>query len=266
MEIYIYKLLDPFSNEVRYVGKTTNLKRRLNAHINRSKNNTYHSARWIQSVLKQNGKPIIEVVEICTNESWEEREKYWISYYSQQYDLTNILDGGEGGATYGRLGKPWTDEQRENNRKSRLGVPVKHTKEGDYNRSKGRRRYLDNNKKKVMQISLEGDILRSWDSAVDAANELNLNHSNITKVCKGIRKKCGGYVWSYNGEDIPIYFRKEPSNTVKVSQLNNNGDMITEFSSVSLATQQTGISRTSISNCLTNRSKTAGGFKWVYNQ
>lgn len=81
--IYIYTLKDPISNEIRYVGKTTSIKTRLNAHITRSKNNKYHSARWVQSVLKKGLKPIIETIEECDETTWVEREKHWISFYRE---------------------------------------------------------------------------------------------------------------------------------------------------------------------------------------
>ena len=34
-------------------------------------------------------------MEKCNKKNWEEKEKYWISYYD---NLTNHTDGGEGGS------------------------------------------------------------------------------------------------------------------------------------------------------------------------
>ena len=110
--IYIYSLKDPETYQIRYIGKTTNINTRLKSHITRSRHNTYHSARWVQSVIKKGLRPIIELVEECTEENWVEREKYWIAYYREHFDLTNLLDGGEGGFLKSRKGSKWTDEQR----------------------------------------------------------------------------------------------------------------------------------------------------------
>lgn len=195
-EVFIYKLIDPITNKVRYVGKTNNLKRRLSAHIYKSKKLKHYCATWIKSLLKKSKKPIMEVIEKCEEDIWEEREKYWISFYGLE-NLTNITIGGEGSATYGRLGVPWTEEQRVNNRKARLGMKVNHTKQGKENRRKGLRKFFDRNKKEIFQYSLEDIFIKRWDSAVDAGIELGVNHSNITKVCKNQRNKCGGYKWKF---------------------------------------------------------------------
>ncbi len=39
--------------------------------------------------------------------------------------------------------------------------------------------------------------VRTFSSISEAARELKINSSNITMVCKGNRKKAGGYVWKY---------------------------------------------------------------------
>lgn len=100
MKIYIYGLYDPrtklTSDTIRYVGKTKmTLKERLQAHIDNAKKLTgkksYHSVYWINSLLKNNIKPEIFLIEECNDENWQDREKYWISYYP---NLTNYDEGG----------------------------------------------------------------------------------------------------------------------------------------------------------------------------
>jgi group I intron endonuclease len=261
--IYIYTLTDPITNEIRYVGKTNNLVRRLNAHIKRSKTNKYHSARWINSLIDKGFKPVISIIEECTEKNWEEREIYWIGYYRELFDLTNILGGGGHTATYGRLGKPWSEEQKINNRKARLGMSVNHTDEGKKNRANGIRKYCNENKKKVFQYSLDGEFIKEWDSAVDAGLELNITHSNITKVCKGEGKRAGKFIWSYELKEMTKYENKKPI-TKQILQIDVNDSIINEFESTTEASLITKISRTAIINCLSGNSKSSGGFKWKY--
>lgn len=52
--------------------------------------------------------------------------------------------------------------------------------------------------------------------------------------------------------------------TKKIIQLDNNGDFIKEWNSGIEVEMNLGINRKNISQCLTKRSKTAGGFKWEY--
>jgi len=181
---------------VRYVGKTTNVERRFSSHISRSKRSKHHAANWIRSLLNLSLKPIIEIVEICDNNNWEQREKYWISYYRQFYDLTNTTDGGEGGATYGRTGRPWSEQQRINNRKSRLGVSIRQSDKNG-KRKEARREYFNRTKKPVVQYSSDGVIIKELPSTVEAAKELGLINSNIIACCKSETKKAGGFRWKY---------------------------------------------------------------------
>lgn len=267
-KIYIYCLKDPETKEIRYVGKTTNINTRLKAHITRSKHNKYHSARWVQSILKRDLKPIIELIEECAEDNWVEREKYWISYYRELFDLTNILDGGEGGSTFGRLGKPWSEEQRKNNKKARLGVSVQHTDEGNKKRAEGVRRYYDKNKKPVLQYDLDGNFIKEWKSSVDAGKILGIPYSNINKVCKNKTLTSYGFMWRYKNGDIENkiekYVKPEGSSNKPIIQLTKKGDVVKEYKSLTEAYLETGIKRTNISNCLTGITKSAGGYKWVY--
>lgn len=44
--MYIYKLTDPRNNEVRYIGKTTNIKRRYKQHLYDKRKS--HKSSWMQ--------------------------------------------------------------------------------------------------------------------------------------------------------------------------------------------------------------------------
>lgn len=89
----IYALTD--DETVKYIGVTSReLSQRLYQHIweGKHKKGTY-KINWIKSLLNNNKKPSIKLIEECTKETWQEREKYWIKYYN---NLTNTLEGGCG--------------------------------------------------------------------------------------------------------------------------------------------------------------------------
>jgi hypothetical protein len=125
---YIYALCDPRNNRIRYVGKADNVKKRVQNHMCPSnlKRKNRHVCQWLSSLVKLGVRPDVKILEILESDSdWEQIEKKWISHFRNiGLDLTNITDGGEGGATYGRLNKPWTDQHRINYRKSRKGMKV----------------------------------------------------------------------------------------------------------------------------------------------
>lgn len=99
MTVYIYTLSDPITEEIRYVGKCLNVKKRLNEHIHNF--DKTHRSRWIQSVIKTGNKPIISVIEEIRESNdldWQESERFWINYLRfLGCDLCNLDSGGNGG-------------------------------------------------------------------------------------------------------------------------------------------------------------------------
>lgn len=112
--VYIYCLKHPENQEIRYIGKTTNIKRRLSQHIQDAKSHISNrrTINWICNLLKSNLKPIIEIIEVCNENNWQEREIYWISYYKERVDLCNHHEGG-----LGCLGRKLTQNEKEKIRK-----------------------------------------------------------------------------------------------------------------------------------------------------
>lgn len=92
--VYIYALIDPRTNEVRYIGKTTDPKGRLYEHTKKSDLAT-HKAHWINQLRAEGLRPRMEILEETTAAKWEKRERHWIAYgKAQGWRLTNIRAGG----------------------------------------------------------------------------------------------------------------------------------------------------------------------------
>lgn len=99
----IYILVDPVTDQIRYVGKTTTpLTRRLKGHIEKSRdrNNKWHAAQWIRSLTDEGLVPIIECVRDVEDQYINETEIFCIEEYKRLgCDLTNNTIGGDGGVT-----------------------------------------------------------------------------------------------------------------------------------------------------------------------
>jgi hypothetical protein len=96
--VKIYVLIDPRDNQYKYIGKTKNeLSKRLRGHIRTTKKYCKTKKEyWIKSLLDIGLKPHIILLEECEADNWEDREIYWIKYYSKIYNLTNSTEGGDG--------------------------------------------------------------------------------------------------------------------------------------------------------------------------
>lgn len=59
------------------------------------------------------------------------------------------------------------------------------------------KRIVKKHKKPVIQMSLAGDEIFGYFSAIDAENELSIAHQSISKCCKNKMATAGGYKWRY---------------------------------------------------------------------
>jgi len=100
MPTIIYKLADPETHEVRYVGKTCkSIKERLKCHIATARRKNHrHVCCWINSLTKAGLSPEASEIEtVPDDQDWVTRERFWISHYRDSGSrLTNHTDGGEG--------------------------------------------------------------------------------------------------------------------------------------------------------------------------
>ena len=55
----------------------------------------------------------------------------------------------------------------------------------------------EQNKKPVLQFSINGNFIKEYPSIRIAASDNNMNHNGIVKCCKGKLKTSGGYMWKY---------------------------------------------------------------------
>ncbi len=94
--VYIYALIDPVTDEIRYVGKSIRPMQRLQNHCN-EKARTWRT-NWIQSLIAAGRRPEVRVLEILDrDDDWKAAEIHWIaSLRDRGARLTNCTSGGDG--------------------------------------------------------------------------------------------------------------------------------------------------------------------------
>lgn len=181
--VYIYGLFDPrLPDNIRYIGKTYQLKIRIWTHIksasNKNEQKTYR-INWIKKLAKENIQPDFKILEECNMYNWEERESYWIAKLkSEGHKLTNATSGGDGcnnptpelrkklsdshKGNKSRLGIPHTEEMKKHFskiRKGRPGTEAEKQRMIEYNKSKGKGYTLSEEHKKKISKSGKGRII-----------------------------------------------------------------------------------------------------------
>lgn len=109
-EVVIYALCDPVTGERRYIGKANDLASRIRSHRWEAKSGKLHTHKdnWLRSL---SGDPRVEVLQVCTRETWAQAERQWIAVARRNGErLTNFADGGQ---TSPVEGKSHTKEAKE---------------------------------------------------------------------------------------------------------------------------------------------------------
>lgn len=97
---FIYALVDPTTEFVRYVGKANDPQLRLRRHLSKHElKPKSRKASWLKSLIAKGFEPKIILLEKIDSAQWQEAERRWISHYRaiEGYPtLTNGTSGGDG--------------------------------------------------------------------------------------------------------------------------------------------------------------------------
>lgn len=115
-------------------------------------------------------------------------------------------------------------------------------------------------KVQVEQWSNDGQtFIRRFDSIKEASEIVQVHRQCIYRVCRGSAKTAGGFCWRYTQQaNCPVRIKY-----TAVQQWELDGQtLLAEFDSIQEAADETGINRRDIGNCLRNKRRSTGGFKW----
>lgn len=138
---YIYALIDPRTQQCRYVGKTKNPKARMQQHANPKWGYGLYRKHWVESVLASGYKPEMVVLEDVEGEAWRESEQFWIA--NRKFMGASLVNGTIGGD--GTSGYSHTKEAKQK---------LSETKVGEKNPSYGKT-YSTEDRKRISE-SLKG--------------------------------------------------------------------------------------------------------------
>lgn len=98
--VFIYGLLCPIDEAIRYIGKSVMPEKRFIAHLSGARRQTYdhHTARWIRKLEADNLRPSLVILEeLADGADWRSAERGWITRAQKAgWPLTNSTAGGEG--------------------------------------------------------------------------------------------------------------------------------------------------------------------------
>ena len=229
-----------------------------------------------------------EVLEECTAEELDEKEKYWIKYYNtyigwENCQGYNMTIGGSGTRKIDPENiillwkQGYSIDEIINILDSSHTTIIKYLHQNNL-------AYVKINERKtliapchsVLQYSLSGDFIKCYETISDAVKSLTKDYpkayvSNICSACEQKTTTAYNYIWKYADDPTPISQLVEKAKQKihhrnrAVNQYDLQGNFLKSFSTMQEAQLSIGAkSISSITNACTGRSKTAGGYIWQY--
>ena len=265
-------------NNIRYIGKTSNILDRLSRHLSEYslKYDTYKN-NWIKSELLNNNKIIINVLyELNSDENWQEVEISYIEKYKQLgFALTNSTIGGDGIIVTSDI------LLKRNNTKNINYINRCEKYIVDYNIKKDSDKYtgerickschnviihtsiklskliaLINKSKNRNCLSCSLLNRGGWQQSDEAKNKISKSKKNLSQDTRDKLSKIN------KGKTISIETRKKVSKQIICIETG------IVYYSISEASRDMNIGRSSISQLLSGKCKTAHGytFKFLKNE
>jgi len=245
----IYTLSHPLKpNEIRYVGATSlAIERRKQFHISdaRNKKYTHHTSTWIRSLLKQGLEPIVEFVDVCNSEDWEEKEIFWINQFKTWgFRLTNTAPGGKGVRNCSSETKEKISKANKGREPWNKGVSM-----SDKSRIK-------------LSSSLKGKT--AWNKGLEMPRGKDSPSFGTKRTKEQLRKF--SEVQKNLSEEIKDKRIKaiKRANSKQIIQYNKDLFFLKEWNSAADVERELNISRSHIGDCCTGNRKSAGGFIWKH--
>ena len=226
-KIYIGQTTLPKGFSERYSGMGTGIEKVYNYYTCNKKRGAYCNEHLMHSIEKYGFDSFVvdEIYDIAeSKEDLDSKEIYYIEKFNCIKNGYNISEGGDS-FKFGYTGEKCS------------------------------------NSKRVYQLSIDGKLIRIWNSCTEASNELHIPASSISNVCNGkkIRKggaparTAGGYVWVFEkdydpNKDYSLKTKKKCGgrNIQEILLLSDDGGIIQEFESLHDASRVLGINVESV--------------------
>ncbi len=203
-----------------------------------------------------------------TKEEAEQKEIELIKYYKsncRKYGY-NIENGGHCNIMSEEtkekirkkaIGRKMSDDFKEKCRINNTGKKVSQKTKDKMSKSQ-----LGKHSIKTNQYDLDGNYIKTWNSAREAAKYYNIDEGNITQCCRKRSKSCNNFIWRYynDTEKVEKYFKKKC--TKKVICIDNN----VIYNSIKEASEKLDVSKNKISLICNNhkRYKSVKGLRFKF--
>ena len=224
-----------------YIGQSVNLQKRKCAFLRFG--DIYGGQKINRARKKYNNKRYwkYKVLEYCDIDDLDEREEYYISLYNTMRKGYNCESGGNENKivsdeskqkmSEAKKGNHLTEEQKRKMSEARKGEnnPMwgKHFTEEQKRKMSDKKKGLYDGAKHpraypIVQLTLDGEFIKEYGCAKEAANELGINRRGIGRCVSGKLTKSHGFKWMKATDYYANHTSKNPPLLNKNEGLNKN--------------------------------------------
>lgn len=239
-----------------YIGQSVDIYRRWNKHRWELKNNK-HKNQIIQNVynLYIETDPFeYAIVKETIPEELNRTEKEFVIEYHYKFPNKRCMNIADPEKCYTS-----NSETRQKISMAMTGKSLSEETKAKMSESRKGQKH-EWSRKKMVQLDLDGNLIKLWDSVKDAEVELGVRIHKKNKLC-------GGFQWqSYEEwlENPKGKVQHKHNITATVKQYDLQGNLLNEWNSPKEASEGTNTSPSALNACLNGKGKTAGGFLWSY--
>jgi group I intron endonuclease len=243
--IGIYKITNEINRKI-YIGQSVDYEKRKVSHKTKflqyckSPENHKSGCIFLYNSFKKYGFEnfTFELIEECLIDELNNREQYWMNFYSSYereygYNLCKIA-----GSSKGTIRNESTRLKNSESAKKRIGDknPFYGKTHSDYSKNEmskkrsGKKRKNISTEKwvehkiwemsyiKILQYDIWGNFIKEWNSLSEASNVTKIKKGRISESLTEHQPTAGGFIWKYFKEEYPLNI--EP-NISKISYIRN---------------------------------------------
>ena len=119
----------------------------------------------------------------------------------------------------------------------------------------------------ILMFDIDGNLLRTFNSIIDAERELKYNHECISRCCSGKILSYKNCIWLYKGQESLLQERidkcKKSNNFHRVARCDMDGNVLQIYPNISIAARESVTSRTQIDRQL-KKNIISKNSKWLW--
>jgi len=288
-------------NHKRYIGQSVDIEKRWRQHKYLLSNKNFQiENQHLVSAWHKYGKDNFEffIVEKCNVKELDALEKFWIDYYNSN-NSNKGYNKTLGGGQYTNVCK--NDKERKghtlseqdvlkivecfNKKESNTEIAKKfnvskpiiasirnrkswtYLTDGldiQYSHFYDMHKFTNGIAKSVDMYSLDGNLIKTFNSVSQAAKELNITITSISDVCNGKNVSSNGYVFRFHNYPFDLYRteKKRDPKSIPIDQYDLNWNLIATYPSIKLASCETNIKADMIWRVIYDKRKSTGGYYW----